>query len=369
MRILQVSSAEGIGGGEGHLADLARSLAARGVEVHVAVRATSEIPRLMGGGGPEVVWHRVPLRNALDIKSVRALARIVEEHQIDVVHAHVARDYPVAAIACRRGPTPLVLTRHHYLPIKGNILYRRLLARAIVIAVSESVRATVLESLRLPPERVVTIPNWIDLERYDEPRDRAAERHARGIARRVAVGLVGQITPLKGHEEFVRAAALVARERPDVEFLIFGEDRDLGAPFERRLRTLVRDLGLEGAVRFMGYEPDLPGALAALDAVAAPSWNEAFSLVTAEAMAAGRPVVASRAGALEELISDGETGLLVPPRDPAALARAISRVASDPALSERLGRAARASAGRFAREPRVDQVLEVYRRALAREPA
>ena len=365
MRVLQISSAEGVGGGESHVADLARSLAARGITVHAAVRAASSLPTLVGEGVPGIVWHRVPLRNALDLGSVQALARIVEEQRIDIVHAHVARDYPVAALASRRTPrVGLVLTRHHYLPIKGNILYRRLLARALVIAVSESVRATVIDSLRLPPDRVVTISNWIDLERYRSPRDQAEERRARGITRRVSVGLVGQITPLKGHEEFVRAAGLVARERADVEFLLFGEDRGPGTPFEKRLRDLVRELGLEGSVRFAGYDPDLPGALAALDVVVVPSWNEAFSLVTAEAMAAGRPVIASRAGALVELIADGETGLLVPPRDPAGLAGAILRLTADPALSERLGRAAWRASVRFARDPCIDQVVALYERAL-----
>jgi glycosyltransferase involved in cell wall biosynthesis len=118
----------------------------------------------------------------------------------------------------------------------------------------------------------------------------------------------------------------------------------------------------------MGFEADLPGALAALDVVAVPSWNEAFSLVTAEAMAAGRAVVASRAGALEELVSHEETGLLVPPRDPRALADALLRLAADPALAERLGREARRSATRFAREPRVAEVLALYERVLAGGP-
>ena len=150
-----------------------------------------------------------------------------------------------------------------------------------------------------------------------------------------------------------------------IEFLIVGEDREPGAPFEKRLRTLSRELRIEEVVRFFGFDADLPGTLAAVDAVAVPSWNEAFSLVTAEAMAAGRAVVASRAGALEELVSDGETGLLVPPRDPEALASAILRLASDPALADRLGRAARASSGRFARGPGVDRVVALYERLMA----
>jgi L-malate glycosyltransferase len=364
MRVLHVCSAEGIGGGEAHVADLARALVDRGIEVDLAVRPSSALPAFVGETTPGLVWHRVPLRNSLDLASVRALGTIISTREIDLVHAHVARDYPVSALACRGGRAELVLTRHHYLPIKGNTLYRKLLARATIIAVSESVRKTVIESLRFPADRVVTISNWIDLAKFDARRDRASERRTRGITRRVAIGLIGQIVPLKGHEEFVRAAARVVAERTDVEFLVFGVDREKGAPFERKLTELVRKLGVSDAIRFMGFDDDLIGALAALDVVAVPSWNEAFSLVTAEAMAAGRAVVASRVGALVDLVTHEETGLLISPRDPSALADAIMRLAADPALAERLGNEARRSASRFAREPRVDEIVTLYERSL-----
>jgi glycosyltransferase involved in cell wall biosynthesis len=300
----------------------------------------------------------------MDLTSTRGLARIIEASGIDIVHAHVARDYPVVALAAApKHRARLVLTRHHYLPIKGNILYRRLLAKATIIAVSESVRRTVIESLGAPARQVVTIPNWIDLERASEPRKRSAERHAYGVTRRVAIALIGQITPLKGHEEFLSAVARVSAERTDVEFLIVGEDNEPGVPFETRLRRRARELGVEPYVRFLGYQSDLFGVLAAVDAVAVPSWNEAFSLVAAEAMAAGRPVIASKVGGLAEIVEHETTGLLVPPRDDAALAEAILRLAEDPALVEHLGHQAQGSARRFARGPGIDKVVEVYRRA------
>jgi glycosyltransferase involved in cell wall biosynthesis len=298
----------------------------------------------------------------MDLTSTRGLARIIEANGIDVVHAHVARDYPVAALAAApKRRAALVLTRHHYLPIKGNALYRRILGKATIIAVSESVRRTVIESLGVPERQVVTIPNWIDVERASSPRERAAARHAHGITRRVALALVGQITPLKGHEELLAAVARVAAARTDVEFLIVGEDHEPGAPFERRLRHRAHELGIEPFVRFVGYQSDLLGVLAAVDAVVVPSWNEAFSLVAVEAMAAGRPVIASNTGGLAEIVEHETTGLLVPPRDDAALAAAILRFAEDPVVVEHMGNRARAAARRYARGPGIDRVVEVYR--------
>ena len=109
----------------------------------------------------------------------------------------------------------------------------------------------------------------------------------------------------------------------------------------------------------------MAGLLAAVDGVFVPSWNEAFSFVTAEAMGAGRAVVASRAGALEELVDHERTGLLVPARDPESLAAAIVRLAEDPALVEFLGQNAKVAAERFSRDHSIDSVVNVYKEALA----
>jgi glycosyltransferase involved in cell wall biosynthesis len=368
MRILQVCSAEGIGGGEVHVADLTLGLVERGFHVELAVRPASRLPDLVAQMSPEraagLTWHRLPFRNAVDLSSTRGLARIIEQNRIDVVHAHVARDYPVVALAAApKHRARIVLTRHHYLPLKGNILYRRMLSKATIIAVSKSVRRTVVESLGVSPDQVFTIPNWIDLDRAAEPRERAAERHAYGVTRRVAIALIGQITPLKGHEEFLSAAARIATARADVEFLVVGDDREPGAPFERRLRRRAKALGVDDAVRFLGYQQDLYGVLAAVDAVAVPSWNEAFSLVTVEAMAAGRPVVASDVGGLSEIIENEVNGLLIPARDEEALAAAMRRLVEDPALVDHLGQHARQAATRYARGPSIDKVIQVYMRA------
>jgi glycosyltransferase involved in cell wall biosynthesis len=372
MRVLQVCSAEGIGGGEVHVADLALGLAERGVDVELAVRPTSRLPelveRLAPGRSSEFQWHYLPFRNSVDLTSTRGVTRLIESRSVDVVHAHVARDYPVVALAAMpKRRARLVLTRHHYLPIKGNVVYRRLLAKATIIAVSESVRRTVIESLGVPASQVLKLSNWIDVDRAAEPRDRAAARHALGVTRRVAIAIVGQITPLKGHEEFLAAAARVVAARTDVEFLVVGEDREPGAPFGAWLLRRAAELGVEPYVRFLSFQDDLLGLFAAVDAVAIPSWNEAFSLVAVEAMAAGRAVVASEVGGLAEIVENETTGLLVPPRDEAALASAFLRLAEDPALVVHLGQHAKVSARRYARGPAIDRVVEVYRSVVWRE--
>src|SRR5713101_2911885 len=123
MKILQVCSASEMGGGEVHVTDLVRGLASRGHAVYLAVRPDSPLRGPLAG--VIASWHEMPLRNSLDLASARAMAELVDANGIEIVHAHMGRDYLVAALACRQTASArLVLTRHHYLPLKRNTLYR-----------------------------------------------------------------------------------------------------------------------------------------------------------------------------------------------------------------------------------------------------
>ena len=367
MKILQVCSASEMGGGEVHVADLVRGLTARGHAVYLAVRPDSPLRGPLAG--VIASWHQLPLRNSLDLQSARAIGQIVTENGIDIVHAHMGRDYLVAAMACKQiNSVKLVLTRHHYLPLKRGALYRWLLGDvAAVIAVSDSVRQTVLERLQLPPEKVRTLPNWIDPERF-KPTDRDAARAMFRVRYNIVVACIGQITQTKGQEEFVRAAAALARTRTDVEFLIVGQESEEGGAFTKRLSDLARASGLQEKLRFLGRVRHIPQLLAAVDVVVVPSWDEGFSLVTIEAMAARRPVLASRVGGITGIIKDNVTGLLVPPRDVHALTDKLLWLVSDGALRERLAVQAQQDVyARFGRDHIIDQIESLYLEVLGEE--
>jgi glycosyltransferase involved in cell wall biosynthesis len=360
MKILQVCSASEMGGGEVHVADLVRGLAERGHAVYLAVRPDSPLRGPLAG--VIASWHEMPLRNSLDLQSAHAIAQLALEHQIDIVHAHMGRDYLVAALACKQtNDVKLVLTRHHYLPLKRGALYRWMLGDvAAVIAVSDSVRESVIERLQLPSERVRTLPNWIDPERF-KPADRDAARAMFRVRSNIVVACIGQLSQAKGQEEFVRAAASLSRIRTDVEFLIAGQERDEGAPFTKHLAGLADSLGLSDRVRFLGRVRHMPEFLAAVDVVVVPSWDEGFSLVTIEAMAARRAVLASNAGGIAGIIRDNVTGLLVPPRDVHALTDKLLWLVSDAPLRERLSvQGQRDVYTRFGRDQIIDQIESLY---------
>jgi glycosyltransferase involved in cell wall biosynthesis len=273
----------------------------------------------------------------------------------------------VAALACRQtSGAKLVLTRHHYLPLKRNALYRWMLGDvAAVIAVSDPVRAAVIERLGLPDDRVHTVPNWIDPERF-KPIERDAARAMFRLRANIGVACIGQVTPAKGQEEFVRAAATIGRMRSDVEFLIVGEEHEEERPFTAHLTQLATELGVGDKLRFTGRVRHIPELLAAVDVVVVPSWDEGFSLVTIEALAARRAVLASNVGGIAGIIKDNLTGLLCPPRDVRALTDKLLWLVSDAPLRERLSvQGQRDVYTRFGREQIIERIEALYDRVVS----
>lgn len=338
MRILHINSARTFGGGERHTADLANALARRGHEVFAAAPAGSPLVEELKRVPAENVFE-LPLRNALDVQSAIELARRVREHEIEVIHAHVARDYLLAALASRRSDAPLVLTRHLERPLKS--LHRWTLSGvARVIAVSEAVERALLAQKIFPPEKIRRISNGIDIERF-ERRARAFDtqrfRRLAGIKGQLVVGTAGELREHKGQEDFIRAAQLVAERCADVDFVIAGEDQSPRREYRAHLERLVRELQLQTRVHFTGWLEDVAALLPALDIFVSSSRVEPFGLVMVEAMAAGLPVVATATGGAREIVEDGVTGKLVIPEDWHSLSEAISSLLTDEEQRRRMG--------------------------------
>ncbi len=199
------------------------------------------------------------------------------------------------------------------------------------------------------------VHNGLDLSGYDPAQPSTARREL-GLTDDLFVALhIGRLVPWKGQREFLAAAALVARDQPRARFVVVGDTAFEGPAYRDELHALARRLGLAERVIFTGWRQDIPALLAAADVLVHSSvLPEPFGLVIVEAMAMERPVVASRFGGPAEIVRDGEEGLLVDPRDPAQIARALLRLANDPGARARMGRAGRAraeecfSAARFA---------------------
>ena len=313
------------------MVNLLRELGARGVESVVAADPEGELGRAAAEVGVGVVPLRV--RNHFDVAAGMALRRLVRGY--DVVHFHTARAHALAPVCGRRGVRLVVTRRMDYVPAGGpyvRFLYNR--AVDAVIAISEGVRDALLR-VGVRPERIHVVPSGIVLGEPPPVDARARLRREWGAGEEdVVVLLVGALERRKGHATLLAAAELLAPSIPELRYVLCGRGSQ-----EAALRAAAR--ALDDAVRFAGFRTDVGACLAAADVAVLPSLQEGLGVAALEAMAAAKPVLASRVGGLAEAVVHGQTGLLVPPADAGALAAALARLARDPALRARLGAAGR----------------------------
>jgi glycosyltransferase involved in cell wall biosynthesis len=330
MRILHVSSARTYGGGERHFVDLTRGLVARGHDIFVAYRPTSEWKHELDFL-PRERHFKVSIRNSFGVLSAIRIADFIRENRIEIIHAHVARDYIPASIASMASNSKFVLTRHLTLPLKP---FNRFALKNVVktIGVSEGV-VSGLRNL-FPREKVVLVHNGIDIgsrEISDRERLRKEFRGFHNIPLNVPlIGTLGELKELKGEREFVLAAAEIAKTRPDVQYVVVGRDNSTDKRFRRELKRLVRVLGLEESFLWLDWLDDTRPFHAAIDIFVSPSHAESFGLAMLEAVLSGVPVVATETDGAKQLL--GINGNLVPVEDAVALANKIIEVLEDEKL-------------------------------------
>ncbi|HEY6045943.1 MAG TPA: glycosyltransferase family 4 protein [Pyrinomonadaceae bacterium] len=357
MRILQISSARSFGGGERHFVDLANALAERGHHLHLAVIPNSPLISHLRNLDQQNICT-LPLRNALDLQSAWKLRKSVQTHQIEIIHAHVARDYPLAALAVGRSSrAQLVLTRHVLFPLSSvHRLTKRRVTR--VIAVSQAVADNLHVQNIFDEAQISIIRHGIDLSRFPA-RSKSAST---GANRPLRVGMLGEISPVKGQEDFVRAAAIIAPQTNHVKFVIAGRDNSADGTYRRAIEALVHELALVDRVDLVDQVDDVPQFLSELDVFVSGARSEAFGLAIVEAMACGVPVVATMTAGAREIIEDNQTGRLVPLHDAAEMARVIGELLGDPGQRESLAANARREVNEnFSLERMVNETEQLYR--------
>lgn len=363
MNILQISSAASFGGGERYVADLTNNLTARGHNLYAALRPKSPLPRHLQIPPERILT--LPLRNAFDVQSAHELERFVRRMKIDVVHAHMARDYSVASYAARRNKqTKFVATRHVLFHL--NRFHRHILARATrVIAVSNAVAKELRAQRILSESQIATVPNGIDVERFAKARasfDRT--QFLRGIGLPVdclVVGSIGELRTLKRHDDFIRAAAMIVEKFPETQFVLAGLDTSASGEVRKQLEKLVSELGLTDCFYFLGWLDDAERLLCAMDVFVSASETESFGLAIAEAMAARTPVVATETEGAREVVENGQTGLLTPIGDPKQIAEAVCALLEDADRRSEMGtRAQEAVQARFSLKRMVDEIEKIY---------
>ena len=366
MRILHISSARDYGGGEKHLVDLCRGLRARGHDVFVALRPTNRWQTRLDFLPAENILH-VSLRNSFGVLSAQRIGEFVNENRIEIVHAHVARDYIPASLACRMAKTSkFVLTRHVLFPLKP--FHRFALSNlARAVAVSSAVETNLRKIF--PPQKIALVPNGIEIEHWasaDGARLRESFRSAHGISpEALVVGTIGELIELKGQREFVLAAREIAAKFPAAHFIVVGKDNSYKKEFRRELKRLVKVYNLENRFLFLDWVEDTAEFFHATDVYVSASHSESFGLAILEAMASGAAIVAAETEGARELLSDGFSARIVPVKDAFRLSEAVGEIIADADLRRKLGENARITAReKFGLRRMIDETEKIYREVL-----
>lgn len=343
---------------------LAQGLAGRGHSVAIVSRPEGDVPERARERG--VAFAALPLKHEFDLASARLLARLYDERAADVVHVHKGIAHSVALFATcfsKRRPV-LVVNRGVSFPLDVFNRLKFHVRLGGVVTVCEDIKKVIVASGRIPAGKVHVIYAGVDLAVFDPakadgPRIRREWGVPDGAPLLVQVGA----REWKGWRDLLAGAALLARDFPNlVTAVVACKDEAQRAA----VSGVALELGILERVLPIGFRYDMPDVLMAADVVADMSYEGLGVTGTLrEAMALGRPVVGSAAGGNPELVVDGESGLLVPPRDPAALAAAVRRLLADRSLCDRLARSGRERvAGGFSSEVRLDRIEALYRRLL-----
>ncbi|MHB8168795.1 MAG: glycosyltransferase family 4 protein [Thermoleophilia bacterium] len=381
MRILQVPVYAACGGLSLHTLTLSRQLLARGHEVRVL--SMSDGPLLDGfreAGIESSVMPAAGVAGRRDLpfllRAARSIRQQVADFRPDVVHSHGQQAHLLCALSLPRRQIFVASAHGSFRQFAGGHTGRDRAASSLIkifqygamdriagwrsdrmVAVCEATRQELIETLRLRPAKVAVIPNGIEEQTVAAETADAVRRQLPGDADTPLVVFVGRIGFHKGCQDLVEAAAMVLKARPAVRFALVGE-----GPLKAKLEAETVAHGLAEHVIFTGQRLDAAALIAAADVVVLPSHTEGLPLTLLEAAMLAKPMVATSVGGVPEIVRAGETGLLVAPGEPAALAQALGELLADGGARQRLGDNARQLwEQRFTAAAMADGMEKLYR--------
>ncbi len=341
-------------------------LNAHGHRAWLACDPRGELFRRAGEKGGTVL--PVSMRSNADLAGIKKLWSFCSREKVEVIHTHGPKDSWMCWPLHLAGYS-VVRSRHITVPIKPgfqhSFIYRHGCRR--VIATAGIIKKTLVEVNGLDPSRVDVVGEGVDLEEYNPKNDRCKFRDEMGISMAAPlIGIIAMMRGDKGHHFFLDAALEVLKKHPEARFVMVGEGIG-GRRVERELRDRIAKAGEQERILMTGYRWDIASIMAALDVVVVASIEvEAQSRIVPQAFASRRAVVATNIGGIPELVSKEGNGLLVPPGDGFALARAMERIIKDPALRERLAEAGYKTAlSRLSLDEMMRKTFEVYDKAMA----
>ena len=303
-----------------------------------------------------------------DIRAFLQIRRKIRQIKPDIVHTHTSKAGLLGRVAAWLEAVPIVVqTPHghvfygHFGPAASRfyLLLERLTAVITdrLVALTEQERSDYVRYSVIPESKLTTIHSGVDVGRFQQPIEPMADKSSQPVfpPGRTVIGFVGWLLPIKGVDILLQAMTTVCQSAPQAMLVLVGKGQ-----LEARMKSEVRRLNLAENVQFLGWREDIENILPLFDIFVLPSLNEGMGRVLVEAMAAARPIVASNTGGIPDLIQHQMNGLLVPPGDPRALARALLQLIRQPDAARRMGQAGHRLAGRFSVEEMVDRIEQMY---------
>jgi glycosyltransferase involved in cell wall biosynthesis len=317
LRIVHSEAATSFGGQEGRIFKEMNAMRARGHHLEAICQPKAQLTERLRDAGFTV--HALDMWGPVNyMKGVAAVKKILKEGRFDVLNTHSRRDTVIAAAAGRLVGTPLIVRTRHLSNKVGSLWSYTVLPHRVT-TVSDHVREYLI-TRGVSREKVATVYSPIVLP---APVERSTLREELGLA--------------PDHKDLIDAIAPLMATRPNLHLVFIGA----GSPVFEQTQAYVAERGLQDRIHLMGTRRDVPNLLAGFDLFALATQQEASGTVYVEAQASGLPVVGTNVGGVSEMFRDGETGILVPPKNPAALTEALQRLIDDPALRRRMGEAGR----------------------------
>lgn len=340
IKVLHIIDSLPIGGAENQVVTLAPALGSDCYAVHVCcLRREGVQANTLRARGIPVVSLNMRLRYWP--LAMYRLYRLIKQIRPKIVHAHLYESGIWGRLMGKLAGVPVLMTTEHCVkfPKRRYLLLEILVNRFTqkMIAVSEEIRQIKIKDQGIPPQKVITIPNAVNIERFTALKTRDPVRMQLGIdGSSPLIGTVGRLVPEKRIDYLLEAADIVVGKVPNARFLIIGD-----GPLRQELENQARHLNQASeCVQFLGSRHDVPALLSALDIFVLSSESEGLPVALLEAMAASKPIVATRVGGIPQVIEDRVDGLLISPHDPKGLAEAIFTLINDSDISESLAREA-----------------------------
>ncbi len=361
--ILHTEWSEGWGGQEIRILLEMKEHRKQGHELYLLCPPRTKLAEEAGGAGIEVIPYKIP--TSWNPGSIRRIKHLIQELKVEVLHTHSSVDSWAGGLAGRWAKVPvLVRTRHISVRVRRPWLNRIYYLPDAIITTGEHIRRELLQTHKIPAEQIVSIPTGVDRGRFHPgPPDLELKKRMGLPIDSPVITLVAVLRAQKRHELVIAAAAEVIKDFPQARFIFVGD-----GPGRNRVEREIINAHLEAQILMTGYREDIPAILSFTDLGIISSVAEGMPQFLFQILAMGKPVIATEVGGIPEVVTSGVNGLLVPPEDPAALAKAMVQVLGDPETARRLGEKGRRLVEQeYTVEKMAEKVYRVYQKVYERK--